>query len=175
MKIVPNTQHCVQCSTESKVSAIPVIHHKTGNEIQIVSDPEVAAEFHKLSSRAGFGTLRGMKPGHSGGSSAKISCRPATFVETHADEKTYEEFGKRVMTTFDIFGKEKALKLIRESVDSRFISKYQGGKLISILNALTKQPEQCIESVISYKPKNDRVTSIVSDEITETFKNWKRH
>lgn len=51
---------CVDCSSEPKWSCVPVINHKTGNEIQIVKDPEVAAEFLAMSARKGFGTLKGM-------------------------------------------------------------------------------------------------------------------
>ena len=55
---------CVSCSTEARWSAVPVINHKTGNEVQVVKDPEVAAEFIAKSSRVGFGTMRGMSVGY---------------------------------------------------------------------------------------------------------------
>lgn len=51
---------CLKCSEEEKWSIVPVIHHKTGNEFQVVKDPEVAAEFMAKSQRSGFGTLKGM-------------------------------------------------------------------------------------------------------------------
>lgn len=51
---------CVDCSAEPKWSAVPIINHKTGNEVQIVKDPEDAAEFFAKSARVGFGTMRGM-------------------------------------------------------------------------------------------------------------------
>jgi len=175
LKIVPNTMHCVNCSDVEKVSAIPIIHHKTGNEIQIVSDSKVAAEFHKIASRTGFGTLRGLKPGKSGGSTHKLNCNTTSIIESNADEKVYDALGTRVMELYDLFGKDKAMKLIRESIDSRLISRYQGSKLISIVNALSKQPEPELTDVaVSYKPKNETVKSVISDEIAETFKHWKR-
>lgn len=49
---------CIKCSTATKWAGVPVINHKTGNEIQVVKDPEVAAEFMALSNRAGFGHFR---------------------------------------------------------------------------------------------------------------------
>jgi hypothetical protein len=55
---------CVSCSTEERWSGVPVINHKTGNEIQIVKDPEVAAEFMAKTARVGFGTMRGMTTGY---------------------------------------------------------------------------------------------------------------
>ena len=51
---------CVDCSDEKRWSVIPVIHHKTGNEFQVVKDPDVVAEFMAKSQRSGFGTLKGM-------------------------------------------------------------------------------------------------------------------
>lgn len=52
-------EECVNCSKEAKWSGVPIIHHKTGNEIQIVKDPRDAAEFMAKSSR-GFGASRGV-------------------------------------------------------------------------------------------------------------------
>ena len=52
--------NCTNCSTEPRCSGVPIIHHKTGNEIQIIKDPEVAADFMTKSSRKGFGTLKGL-------------------------------------------------------------------------------------------------------------------
>ena len=67
LKVLPSTTTCVTCSTESKWSGVHVIHHKTGNEVEVIKNPQTAAEFHKLSTRAGFGTTRGLKPGFSKG------------------------------------------------------------------------------------------------------------
>jgi hypothetical protein len=55
---------CIDCSCEPRWSGVPIINHKTGNEIQIIKDPEVAAEFMAKSARTGFGTLRGMSSGY---------------------------------------------------------------------------------------------------------------
>jgi hypothetical protein len=52
-------ENCVQCSSEPKWSGVPIIHHKTGNEIQIVKDPRDAAEFMAKSAR-GFGAAHGV-------------------------------------------------------------------------------------------------------------------
>lgn len=55
---------CTSCSTEPKWSGVPIVNHKTGNTIQIVKDPEDAAEFFAKSARIGFGTSRGLSNGY---------------------------------------------------------------------------------------------------------------
>jgi len=47
---------CVSCSTVSKYGCAPVINHKTGNTIQIMSS-EDAAKVAKLFRRRGYGTM----------------------------------------------------------------------------------------------------------------------
>ena len=47
---------CVSCSTVSRYSCAPVINHKTGNTIQIMSS-EDAAKVAKLFRRRGYGTM----------------------------------------------------------------------------------------------------------------------
>ena len=47
---------CVSCSTVSKYGCAPVINHKTGNTIQIMSS-EDAAKVAKLFRRRGYGTI----------------------------------------------------------------------------------------------------------------------
>ena len=47
---------CVDCSTVSRYGCAPVINHKTGNTIQIMSS-EDAAKVAKLFRRRGYGTM----------------------------------------------------------------------------------------------------------------------
>ena len=47
---------CVECSTVSKYGCAPIINHKTGNTIQIMSS-EDAAQVAKLTRRRGYGTM----------------------------------------------------------------------------------------------------------------------
>ena len=47
---------CVDCSTVSRYGCAPVINHKTGNTIQIMSS-EDAAKVAKLTRRRGYGTM----------------------------------------------------------------------------------------------------------------------
>ena len=47
---------CVECSTVSRYGCAPIINHKTGNTIQIMSS-EDAAIVAKLTRRRGYGTM----------------------------------------------------------------------------------------------------------------------
>ena len=47
---------CVSCSTVEAYGCAPVINHKTGNTIQIMSQRE-AARIAKLTRRRGYGTM----------------------------------------------------------------------------------------------------------------------
>ena len=48
---------CVACSTTKKFSGHLVVHHKTGNEYEVIKDPETAHEMKRMT-RAGFGARR---------------------------------------------------------------------------------------------------------------------
>ena len=60
LRVKKGYKNCVNCSTESRWSGVQVVHHKTGNETQIIKDPEVAADFLAKSARSGYGTLKGV-------------------------------------------------------------------------------------------------------------------
>ena len=60
LRVKKGYKTCVSCSTESKWSGVQIVHHKTGNETQIIKDPEVAADFIAKSARSGYGTLKGV-------------------------------------------------------------------------------------------------------------------
>ena len=47
---------CVDCSTVSKYGCAPVINHKTGNSIEILSRVD-AERIAKLTRRKGYGTM----------------------------------------------------------------------------------------------------------------------
>lgn len=176
LELLPGATHCVKCSTEDKVSAIPVIHHKTGNEIQIVRDPEVAAEFHRLSSRVGFGTLRGLKAGVSGDSSKKfIPTKTTNRIIPKDDANAYERVGEEMMKMFELLGPERARKVVSDAIGSGRVSSVQGGSLYRILEALLHSSKKADKPVyVSYLPKDIKEKKIVSDEIDLAFRQWKK-
>ena len=49
---------CVNCSTTEQYGCAPVINHKTGNSIQIMSSSD-AARISRLTRRRGYGTMLG--------------------------------------------------------------------------------------------------------------------
>ena len=49
---------CVNCSTTERYGCAPVINHKTGNSIQIMSSSD-AARIAKRTRRKGYGTMLG--------------------------------------------------------------------------------------------------------------------
>ena len=49
---------CVNCSTTEAYGCAPLINHKTGNSIQIMSQSD-AAKIAKMTQRRGYGTMLG--------------------------------------------------------------------------------------------------------------------
>ncbi len=47
---------CVNCSTVERYGCAPIINHKTGNSIQILSS-EDAADIDRMTRRRGYGTM----------------------------------------------------------------------------------------------------------------------
>ena len=47
---------CVNCSTTERYGCAPLINHKTGNSIQIMTQSD-AAKIAKLTRRSGYGTM----------------------------------------------------------------------------------------------------------------------
>ena len=137
---------CTSCSTESRWSGVPVINHKTGNEVQIIKDPEVAAEFLAKSARVGFGTLRGMTRGYrrptaSAGPPKVIAIEPvkpapAVVLSRRALPNDYEAVGSEIMTYIDSGLADLALSHIEKALESRRIYRVHADKLRNIVQAL---------------------------------------
>jgi hypothetical protein len=49
---------CINCSTTEMYGCAPLINHKTGNSIQIMSQSD-AAKIAKMTQRRGYGTMLG--------------------------------------------------------------------------------------------------------------------
>lgn len=136
LEILPNVTKCVKCSEEEKWSAIHVIHHKTGNEVQVVKNPETAKEFNKLSSRAGFGTLRGMRSGKSA-TKKKSSMSIGTTAFLTGKPETFERVGQKAMEAMVLIGFDWAKKIVDQAVSTRNISAGQGLKILTILKTIS--------------------------------------
>lgn len=136
LEILPTATTCVKCSEEERWSAIHVIHHKTGNEVQVVKDSETAKEFNKLSSRAGFGTLRGMRSGKAPAKKKKTMSIGTTAFITGKPE-TFERIGHEAMEAMDLLGFDWAKKIVDKAVSNRNISHGQGLKILNILQTIS--------------------------------------
>jgi hypothetical protein len=136
---------CVDCSTESRWTIVPVNYHKTGNTAEVIKDPEVAADFLFQSQRKSFGVLRGMtqsrrRPGSNPIQREKIHLEPQLLKsrerERYLPEYDFEGVGKEAMEMAEMRGVEKALEHIQNSLEERRIYKRQADQLIEIVNNL---------------------------------------
>lgn len=136
---------CVNCSVEPRWSSIPVINHKTGNEIQIVKDPEVAAEFMAKTARVGFGTMRGMSSSYK-----RKTPAVATKAELLPDKplvdrevarrplpNQFEAVGFMVMNHIESGQKQSAYEYIESALNEKRIYKIHAERLRQIVEALT--------------------------------------
>jgi len=136
---------CTSCSSETKWSSVPVINHKTGNEIQIIKDPEVAAEFLAKSARTGFGTLKGLSSGYRKRTTteAKIEALPEKpIVDRELSRRLapndFDAVGSEVMTLLECGKVDEAYTLIDEALQSKRIYKVHSTQLLQIIDELTK-------------------------------------
>lgn len=165
INVLPNVRTCVNCSTSSKYTAVPVIHHKTGNEVQIVKNPDVAREFVRLSKRAGFGTLQSISSGKKTKSSTKFN---SITISSDADLKTFNKIGEEALFKFELKGKEYALKFLNSMVLRRTISERQSVKIMNLIEMVTQPQTNNIQSSVKSEPDT------VSEDIINAFKYWKR-
>jgi hypothetical protein len=122
---------------------VPVIHHKTGNEIEIVKDPEVAADFFAKSARVGFGTLRGLRgsgPKRPASGSGPRSLPPKPVppsreVRTQLPNE-WEQVGTECMQLLETRGAVEALAHVDRALLERRIFKVHADRLRSIIDAL---------------------------------------
>lgn len=137
-------RNCTECSAEPKWSAVPVINHKTGNEVQIVKDPEDAAEFLHKSARVGFGTMRGMSSGYKRRSNvptAPVSITPDApptdrELGRRALPNEYTQVGAKVMEYVEAGKWESARAEIQTALEEKRIYGVHSRRLTEILDAL---------------------------------------
>lgn len=137
---------CIACSDEQKWSGVPVINHKTGNEIQIVKDPEVAADFMAKSARTGFGTLKGMsasykKPINSQQQKNKV-LPEKPLVDREIGRKQlpheFEAVGNEIMALIESGNSSGAYEAVASAATQKRIYKNHVVQLTQIIDALTQ-------------------------------------
>ncbi len=137
---------CVNCSVEPRWSSIPVINHKTGNEIQIVKDPEVAAEFMAKTARVGFGTMRGMSSSYkrkTAAVAAKVELLPDKplvdrVIARRPMPHQFEAVGSEVMNRIEAGQKQSAHEYIETALNEKRIYKIHAEQLRQIVETLTE-------------------------------------
>ena len=152
---------CVDCSTVEAVGCVDICYHKTGNTIQVM-DKTTAEKINKLSQRAGYGIMRGLRGGSSQKSSTPITGSTGRIVRMPTRDD-FEKVGKQVMNLIELNNKETAIKTIEEALVSRLISGSHRRQLMEIVN--TFMPEKIVERTVT--------EDIVDEEIQFAFRNWK--
>jgi len=144
LRIKKGYKTCINCSTESKWSGVQVVHHKTGNETQIIKDPEVAADFIAKSARSGYGTLKGVTGSQKKSITINTTTRKVepTFkplkniVDRKKVETNYsdEEIAKEVFSLIDNGKIESVVEYIETNFQSLKLSPKARKQLLLILN-----------------------------------------
>lgn len=145
-------ENCVECSTEPKWSGVPVIHHKTGNEIQIVKDPRDAAEFMAKSAR-GFGASHGV----AGGFNSDLDVKEPPVISPLQPEKPQdkvvarkkpdtskyddENVGKRVLEIQETEGTELAINHLNTQFQALRVSPAGRKRLLILLSQFSVNQE----------------------------------
>ena len=133
---------CVKCSNEERWSCIQIIHHKTGNETEIVKDREVAEEFMAKSARAGFGALRGMTSTYKRKPTATVTPRKeqkiihnifTTGVSRKPMSLDFEGVGKRAVEILENEGYDKAILIVNQAEKEYRLLKKQATQIKEIL------------------------------------------
>jgi hypothetical protein len=138
---------CVDCSTESRWTVVPVNYHKTGNTAEIIKDPEVAEEFMFMASRKGFGVMRGLtstrrKPvvrqPREKKEETPVTDLPPKVMGKYMPKYYFEEVGEKAVSIAEKETIEKALTYIEQALDERLIFKKQAEQLKDIINIITQ-------------------------------------
>jgi hypothetical protein len=152
-------KECVDCSTVEAVSCVDITYHKTGNTIQVM-DKATADKVNKLSQRAGYGIMRGLRGGKSPKSNTRLTGSVRVFrIPTDED---YARTLKELEFNLDR-GRDWCIDWIESLYASHTISSTHVFNLRTIVNTLLPLPDKA-----TYTEDNK-----VDDEIAYAFRNWK--
>ena len=126
---------CVTCSTEARWTVVPVNYHKTGNTAEVIKDPAVAADFLFMSSRKGFGVMRGLTANRRQPQERTPRKHREILVPA---ARFYEEVGKEALDLAETSGAKKAHAYVRKALRENKLLKKQAEKIINIINILTQ-------------------------------------
>jgi len=152
-------RECVDCSSVEQVGCVDITYHKTGNTIQVM-DKQTAAKVNKLSQRAGYGIMRGLRGGSTPKSKTKIGNIRIFRQPTEAD---YARTLKELELNLDR-GRDWCLKWIADLYSSHVINSKHCFNLRTIIDALLPKPTPIINTNDDYE---------VDEQIAYAFRNWK--
>lgn len=170
LRILPNVLTCVNCSDVQKVSGIQVVHHKTGNEVQVIHNPETAAHLRKLSSRKTYGAVKTLLSK----GSVQNTYSPIKVVYDNNNPKRIQEILERALSMIDIYDYDRIYKFVNSFTLEKLITK-EAETII-----LTQVKEQGFPHLLvqvknkKKQYKQEMVTEQVSDDVMHCFRNWKR-
>ena len=171
LKALPSTQHCVGCSCVERWSGVPVVHHKTGNEVEVVKDRELAQRLQKMSSRGTYGAHRGLN--------SKGALSPTVSVKSLgiADDVRVAKIRGRAVELFELCGAERAERYLKEQAVSRLLSERQAERIFKEIKeelSPVTQPAQPVSKYNPYGKAEPRLPKpLVSDDVLYLFRNWK--
>ena len=156
---------CVACSNTEAYGVIDVVYHKTGNTIEI-TDKHTAERINKLGSRAGFGIMRGLRPGKQTKSKTKLSDKPVNhLIDINESEEAYNTVGTVMMDIYENNGLQTAIEYVINQNEIYTISFKQRSRLIHMLRLIDQSKPQP-------KPISNSITT--NEEIDWAFRNWKK-
>lgn len=176
VRISMGYQTCVKCSTVESYGCIDIVYHKTGNTVQVV-DKSTSAEINKLSKRAGFGVMRGMKSGAASTlPKTKISNSPVGVDPFVGKEKLLNEWGEKAMIKYELYGAETALTFIETQVKRKEIPEYVGSKIKRVIEGieLEKAASNATPNKVNYAVGTKQVKLQQQSEIDWIFKNYNK-
>jgi hypothetical protein len=134
----------VDCSTERKWGVVPITYHKTGNTVEIVKDPDLAAEMVAMSQRTGFGVMKGLTGSHRKANN-KEAPKPKALPDKIIQDKIISRkkiesdwylVGEEATKIAETSGIDKALQHIQQAHDEKRIFRCDVERLTQIINFL---------------------------------------
>lgn len=151
---------CVECSDVEKYGCVPIVNHKTGNTIQVMSQDQ-AEKINKLSARSGFGIIRSLRSGKSANQKTRIE--NGCSLSYVGSEAAYNKVGEKCMLWVELEQWDKIDQTLTKAKDNLEISNRQYQKLSKLMSQFIPKVEKKVEKVVDEIP----------DEIADQFRNWR--
>ena len=146
---------CVKCSTELGWSCSALTHHKTGNTIEIIKDPEVAHNINAMAQRKSFGVMSGItgrypryrKESDIPKRKPKFEDQTGLFIEHKKESlgvlngitKDFNKTGETAIDILESHGLDLAKKYIIEQYHNLDLSAKDFTRLISMIKLFNRK------------------------------------